>query len=112
VPAATTASPATIAPTTASTTEGTAASTVPCPTVGDLFALDAAAVSVRRGDCGQGVSQLQEQLNYKLGISLAVDGIFGPGTETAVRDFQSSVGLTADGIVGPMTWVALNDDGT
>ena len=55
-------------------------------------------------------AQVQDQLNYKLGISLTVDGRFGPGTEAAVRDFQASVGLPVDGIVGPMTWVALTDD--
>jgi len=67
---------------------------------------------VRRGDCGEGVQQVQDQLNYKLGISLAVDGRFGRATEAAVRDFQASVGLRVDGLVGPQTWVALTDDGT
>lgn len=32
-----------------------------------------------------------------------IDGIFGPLTEKAVREFQMSVGLTPDGIVGPQT---------
>ena len=43
---------------------------------------------------------------------LAVDGIFGPKTETAVRDFQQAIAadvpsMAVDGIVGPMTWQAL-----
>lgn len=36
-----------------------------------------------------------------------IDGVFGGGTETAVRMFQRSAGLTVDGIVGPRTWRAL-----
>jgi peptidoglycan hydrolase-like protein with peptidoglycan-binding domain len=36
-----------------------------------------------------------------------IDGIFGPKTETAVKDFQSGEGLTVDGIVGPQTWAKL-----
>lgn len=32
-----------------------------------------------------------------------IDGIFGPLTEKAVREFQMSVGLVPDGIVGPQT---------
>jgi N-acetylmuramoyl-L-alanine amidase len=34
---------------------------------------------------------------------VAVDGIFGPQTEAAVKSFQQSNGLAADGIVGPLT---------
>ncbi len=34
-------------------------------------------------------------------------GIFGPDTQSAVMQFQSSQGLTADGIVGPQTFSAL-----
>jgi peptidoglycan hydrolase-like protein with peptidoglycan-binding domain len=41
------------------------------------------------------------------GNGLAPDGIFGPGTEAAVRDFQDANGLTVDGIVGRHTWSAL-----
>jgi peptidoglycan hydrolase-like protein with peptidoglycan-binding domain len=38
---------------------------------------------------------------------VAVDGIFGPITESAVKAFQQSNGLAADGIVGPLTWPKL-----
>jgi peptidoglycan hydrolase-like protein with peptidoglycan-binding domain len=36
-----------------------------------------------------------------------VDGIFGPITEGAVKDFQQSKGLAVDGIVGQNTWPKL-----
>jgi N-acetylmuramoyl-L-alanine amidase len=32
------------------------------------------------------------------------DGIFGAGTENAVKSFQRHHGLTVDGIVGKKTW--------
>ncbi len=41
------------------------------------------------------------------GHDVAVDGIFGPATDAAVRAFQQQEGLAADGIVGPATWPAL-----
>lgn len=54
------------------------------------------------------VAQLQRQLN-KLGYNTGgVDGIFGNGTLSAVRDFQRSRGLSDDGVVGKNTLDALS----
>ncbi|HHY47611.1 MAG TPA: L,D-transpeptidase family protein [Firmicutes bacterium] len=36
-----------------------------------------------------------------------IDGVYGPGTETAIEEFQRHHGLKSDGIVGPRTWHAL-----
>jgi len=56
-----------------------------------------------RGSIGWLVKMLQEDLDL-LGYNLAVDGIFGPLTEAAVKDFQAKQGIAVDGIVGPITW--------
>jgi len=39
--------------------------------------------------------------------AIAVDGIFGPATQSAVIAFQNIFGLTPDGIIGPLTWNAI-----
>ncbi|ACO47856.1 N-acetylmuramoyl-L-alanine amidase [Deinococcus deserti] len=62
--------------------------------------------TVRRGDSGPAVQAAQGQLAAR-GYGVTADGVFGAGTESAVRSFQSSRGLTSDGIVGPNTWHAL-----
>jgi len=52
---------------------------------------------------GYSVYQIQQklqQLNYLKG---KIDGIYGPITAHAVKEFQSKVGIQVDGIVGPMT---------
>jgi N-acetylmuramoyl-L-alanine amidase len=36
-----------------------------------------------------------------------IDGVFGPRTAAAVREFQTSSGIAADGIVGPQTRAAV-----
>ncbi|WP_255398296.1 peptidoglycan-binding domain-containing protein [Salirhabdus sp. Marseille-P4669] len=40
-------------------------------------------------------------------VNVTVDGIFGPITESAVKNYQRRHGLTVDGIVGPLTWEVL-----
>ncbi|MFE9646113.1 protein kinase [Streptomyces sp. NPDC006365] len=62
-----------------------------------------------QGDSGKRVQQVQCMLTkrgYSVG-NTGVDGDFGPGTESAVRSFQSGKELAADGVVGRETWVAL-----
>lgn len=61
---------------------------------------------VRPGAQGGNVKILQGALNGR-GYALVPDGVFGPRTEAAVRQFQSDRGLIVDGIVGPQTWTAL-----
>ena len=62
---------------------------------------------LRQGNQGDGVRMLQEALDG-LGIEVGpVDGVFGPKTERAVRDFQRAAGIDVDGIAGPMTWAEL-----
>lgn len=74
-----------------------------------------ATIVLSRGDgmssSRQGVSVAQLQLVEVYGYNIAVDGRFGPGTETAVRSFQDSRNLTVDGIIGPNTWRALVSTG-
>jgi peptidoglycan hydrolase-like protein with peptidoglycan-binding domain len=41
------------------------------------------------------------------GLTVAVDGVFGPGTAAAVHDFQQRGRLPGDGVVGARTWSAL-----
>ena len=62
--------------------------------------------TLRHGDRGQAVLQLQKQLNAQ-GAKLFADGDFGDKTEAAVRAYQLKVGLVADGIAGPKTQAAL-----
>lgn len=58
------------------------------------------------GSRGNHVRRTQKRLNAS-GAKLAQDGIFGPRTQAAVRQFQSKNGLKVDGIVGPQTRAAL-----
>ncbi len=71
----------------------------------------ASAASYRRGSTGSTVSEIQTRLKNWGYYSGKVDGIFGSGTEAAVKKFQAKNGLTADGIVGPATLSALGISG-
>ena len=61
---------------------------------------------VGRGTRRFPVRPLQQLLRAR-NHPVAVDGIFGPNTEAAVRAFQQSAGVASDGIVGPQTWPKL-----
>ncbi|MEE1928597.1 peptidoglycan-binding protein [Streptomyces sp. TRM 70351] len=62
---------------------------------------------LREGGSGADVARLQRALTAALGRTVNTDGLFGPATADAVRDYQRTRGLTADGVVGPATWSAL-----
>jgi hypothetical protein len=68
---------------------------------------EALIIQVQQGKTGPEVRAVQRLLKSKFNYGIAVDGIFGLDTKTAVKDFQSTHGLTADGIVGPLTWKKL-----
>jgi peptidoglycan hydrolase-like protein with peptidoglycan-binding domain len=56
-----------------------------------------AARTLKRGMEGEDVKKMQKALGIE------ADGVFGPGTTTAVKKWQRENGLEADGIVGPKT---------
>ena len=61
---------------------------------------------LQNGNQGHPIRALQFLLRAH-GHNLAVDGMFGPATEAAVKAFQTGKGMTADGTVTPQTWLAL-----
>lgn len=61
---------------------------------------------LHNGDTGSYVKEAQ-QLLVKKGFKLDADGVFGDGTEEAVREFQADSKLEADGYIGDATWKAL-----
>lgn len=65
---------------------------------------------LKKGSRGNAVVELQTYLNRLASVSpkLKVDGIFGAGTDKAVKQFQKEANLLADGIVGRRTWTALS----
>jgi peptidoglycan hydrolase-like protein with peptidoglycan-binding domain len=67
--------------------------------------------TISEGATGDVVRRLQRALRRTPNLGIAVDGIFGPQTLSAVQQFQAGAGLTVDGIVGPLTWNALPDGG-
>ena len=59
------------------------------------------------GSRGPEVLQIQRRLDELQCYSGPADGVFGGGTESAVRAYQRTQGLTPDGRVGSQTWGAL-----
>lgn len=62
-----------------------------------------ACINVRKGAEGN-ITYLIQAMLVCHSFDVDADGIFGPATESAVRDFQSRNGLSVDGIVGKNTF--------
>lgn len=70
---------------------------------------------IKQGQRGANVRAVQSVLAllstfYEEIAPVDVDGIFGAGTTTAVKQFQQLKGLTVDGLVGRATWNALREE--
>jgi N-acetylmuramoyl-L-alanine amidase len=60
-----------------------------------------------KGSISGDVWDLQYRLNALGYYSLPLDGIYGPKTEAAVRNFQRNYGIQVDGKVGSQSWKVL-----
>ncbi len=67
--------------------------------------------TIRRGFTGNPVRRAQKRMTLGGYDTNGVDGIFGAGTEAAVKRFQGDRGLTVDGVVGPRTWAEIDSLG-
>ena len=70
--------------------------------------------TLEEGSSGEKVRQMQEQLNviaeaYPALPKITADGIYGPATERAVRDFQSVFGLPVTGKADYPTWYKISE---
>lgn len=57
--------------------------------------------TLKKGNKGTQVKNLQKFLNWYENYKLEVDGVFGANTYNAVKKFQKATGLSVDGIFGP-----------
>jgi peptidoglycan hydrolase-like protein with peptidoglycan-binding domain len=77
-----------------------------------------ASPTLKSGSLGPAVAWLQKALAGSIvAVSFtpytgAIDGVFGPATETAVKSLQAWAGHTADGVVGDNTWFIWLTPGT
>lgn len=62
---------------------------------------------VGNGSQGQDVKTMQTMLNTVMNAGLTADGICGPKSVEAIKNFQKAYGLAADGICGKNTWAKL-----
>jgi len=63
--------------------------------------------TMKRGDRGWDVAAMQYILARRGYPPGAIDAVFGPMTDTALRNFQRAYGLVGDGLAGPRTIAAL-----
>ncbi len=63
--------------------------------------------NLKKGEKGNITYLAQASLYFEGNDPKGIDGIFGAGTEKAVKAFQEANGLTADGIIGRDTFSKL-----
>jgi peptidoglycan hydrolase-like protein with peptidoglycan-binding domain len=63
--------------------------------------------TMKRGDRGWDVAAMQYILARRGYPPGAIDAVFGPMTDAALRNFQQALGLSADGLAGPATIAGL-----
>ena len=95
-PASTTSTSSTTTTTIEETTTSSTTTTVP-----------SAPLRAEEGDRNEIVEAVQFLLACN-GADIAVDGVYGPGTRTAVEDAQERLGVAVDGIAGNETIAALS----
>ncbi len=61
------------------------------------------AASYKKGSTGSVVRQIQTLLKNQGFYTGSVDGVYGSGTEAAVKKYQKRFGLKVDGVAGPQT---------
>ncbi|MBD2056973.1 peptidoglycan-binding protein [Oculatella sp. FACHB-28] len=71
---------------------------------------------LKMGSRGQEVRRWQKFLSRNQGIkldpaSMALDGVYGPGTTQGTRTYQINKGLVSSGIVDSTTYVQAVEDG-
>ena len=77
-----------------------------------------ASPTLQRGSMGPAVAWLQQALSGSVvqvnftAYAGAIDGIFGPTTDAAVRALQTWATVTVDGIVGDESWFTWMTPGT
>lgn len=84
---------------------------LPMPSHGSIVVAQSpteAVTGLGRGARGEAVRQVQQALvNQGIDVTGGVDGVFGPGTEAAVKQFQKKSGIDASGSVDDATAIAL-----
>lgn len=63
--------------------------------------------TLTRGATGEHVQSAQGLLQARSHHEVAIDGDFGPATETAVKEVQRWGGISEDGVIGKDTWSVL-----
>jgi peptidoglycan hydrolase-like protein with peptidoglycan-binding domain len=81
---------------------------LPLVSVVDAQAPATAVTGLALGARGDAVKQVQQALvNQGIAVSGGIDGVFGPGTQTALKEFQAKKGLSQSGSVDLATALAL-----